>query len=109
MKQAILEISEGFNMLFFAEGGIRSTEPPEMVPFMDGAFRVSVQSNLPVLPVVLHDNYRILPDDGKFLFFPQRLRITILEPIYPQNNEDAEISRLKGTTYSLIQSELNKN
>lgn len=109
LKQAIREINEGYNMMFFPEGGIVTTSPPKMVPFWDGAFRLSVKYQLPVLPVVIHDNHKILPDDGKFLMFNHKLRMTILEPVFPQNNDETEIDNIKDLVFEKVQKELDEN
>ncbi len=107
IKQASEEINAGFNVVFYPEGGVKSTKPPEMVNFRDGAFRLAVEHDLPVLPVVLHDNYKILPDDGKYLLNNHKLRISILEPIKPPEEVQEKAAWLKDNVSATIQKELN--
>lgn len=97
-----------YNMMFFPEGGIFSKSPPEMVSFKDGAFRLAVEENVPIVPITLPDNYLILPDDNSFLFHPRRCRVIIHKPIYPKDH-DFNISRLKMATKTIIEAELQKH
>lgn len=99
-------ISEGFSLTFFPEGGIFTKNPPNMVRFKDGAFRLAVDHQLPLVPVSLRTNYHILPDDGKFLFSWNRCEIIVHEPIFPSDNTPEEIARLKKQVYHIIEREL---
>lgn len=101
-------VDKGFNIAFFPEGGIKSTKPPQMVRFQDGAFRLSVEKNMPILPVTLPTNYEILPDDGNFLVHRRKMKLVVHEPVFPQGNDEKEMIRLKKTTYEIIQKELNR-
>ena len=103
MRHAREAMDQGFNMCFFPEGGIKSTHPPQMVPFRDGAFRLAAEHRHPVLPVALHTNHLIMPDDGRYLLFRQTIRITIGAPIEPMGISDEEIKNLKQATYQAIQ------
>lgn len=108
MKQAQEAVSDGFNMVFFPEGGVKVVNPPKMVEFRDGAFRLAVEQNLPVLPVTLPNNYKILPDDGKFCLHLHPLELIIHEPIYPSGNDDQAIKKLKSEVFDIIQAELDR-
>ncbi|MDH5607963.1 MAG: 1-acyl-sn-glycerol-3-phosphate acyltransferase [Cyclobacteriaceae bacterium] len=99
-------LDKGFNMMIFPEGGIISTQIPYMVPFRDGAFRLSVEKNVPILPVSFHDNHRILPDDGRFYFFRHHLRMTVHKPVFPQEKTEKEIARLRAVVFDTLQKDL---
>jgi 1-acyl-sn-glycerol-3-phosphate acyltransferase len=102
-------LSNGFSMCFFPEGGIKTTNPPHMVVFRDGAFRLSTELGYPILPVALHTNYKALPDDGKLRLSWSPINITILDPIYPlSTNEEEEIPRLRQATYDAIKNSLER-
>ncbi len=109
IKEVTNELLDGFNMMFFPEGGVKTKDPPSMAKFRDGAFRLAVEHNLPILPVVLHDNYKVLPDNGKYLLYNHKIRISILEPIYPKSNVENEIGNLRDQVFQLIQNELNSS
>lgn len=101
-------VDHGFNIAFYPEGGIRSKEPPHMASFKEGAFRLAVEKQLPVLPVSLPDNYLFLPDENGFRVYRRRLRIVVHPPIFPRSTDEREIIELKNKTFEVIQSALLK-
>ncbi len=107
--QSAAEVSSGFNVLFFPEGGIKSEEPPKMVPFRDGAFRLAIEKRVAILPLAIHNNYRILPDDNKFQLRNYPIQITVLNPIHPTDPAYSNVDDLKKKVYDIIQTELNEN
>ena len=108
MLRAREALNNGFSMCFFPEGGIRASSPPQMVPFRSGAFQLACEFNYPILPVVLHCNHRIFPDDGRFLMFREKLEVSVGSPIYPKGTSDEDIQHLKDVTFQKIQSKLSK-
>ena len=35
-----------------------------MTPFLDGAFRLAIEKQIPIIPVTFHDNHKIQPDEA---------------------------------------------
>ena len=70
-------------ILFFPEGTF--SRSPGLLPFHMGAFMTAVQSNIPVVPVVIRGTRSILRAGS---WFPRRGRIgvTIGAPIHPSKN-----------------------
>ncbi|MBV6647107.1 MAG: 1-acyl-sn-glycerol-3-phosphate acyltransferase [Cyclobacteriaceae bacterium] len=107
LKQARTAIEDGYSVVFFPEGGMITTNPPMMVPFKEGAFRLSAIMNIPILPVVLPDNYKCMPDDPSLRIFRRPLRIKLLRPVWPSSAEvNEETRRLKQEIFDLLQAEL---
>jgi 1-acyl-sn-glycerol-3-phosphate acyltransferase len=106
MQRAKDALSLGFNMCFFPEGGIRSENPPKMVPFRDGAFRLACEFNHPILPVALIRNHKIFPDDERYLVFRHPIEIIVGDPIYPTGKNEDDIKKLKIATFEAIQMNL---
>ncbi|WP_420316670.1 lysophospholipid acyltransferase family protein [Ekhidna sp.] len=102
-------VDKGFNLGFFPEGGIRLKEYPKMVDFKDGAFKLAVENNIPIVPVTLPDNYLILPDDDMFNIHRRKCRIVYHKPIWPNGTEDAHAKQLREEVFRVIQSELDKS
>lgn len=98
-------IKNGFNITFFPEGGIVTKNPPHMVNFRDGAFRLAVEENVPIVPVTMPDNYKILPDDESYLFRPKKCQVIVHAPIYPADHNH-DIEALKEATKKVIEDEL---
>ncbi len=100
-------IEKGFNLGFFPEGGIRSRQYPNMVDFKDGAFKLSMEYNLPIIPVSLPDDYLILADDDLLNIRRKKCRIVYHEPIWPK--DDGDIKQLKDDVFRVIQTALIKS
>ncbi len=101
-------IDAGFNLGFFPEGGIRLEHYPNMVDFKDGAFKLAAENNLPIIPVSLPDNYRILADDDLLNIKRRKCRIIYHEPIWPKEGED-NVKQLREDVFRVIQTELIKS
>ncbi|MFT6866139.1 MAG: 1-acyl-sn-glycerol-3-phosphate acyltransferase [Cyclobacteriaceae bacterium] len=98
-------IQRGFNITFFPEGGIITVNPPHMVNFKDGAFRLSIEENVPIVPVTMPDNYKILPDDNAYLFRPKKCKVIVHKPIYPADH-NYDLESIKAATKTVIEQEL---
>jgi len=109
LKASKKALIDGFSLAFFPEGGIMTKEPPNMVRFKDGAFRLSLDHQVPIVPVTLPFDHEILPDDNKFLFRRRKCKIIIHQPIFPQENNVEELARLKNLTFDTIDKELKKH
>lgn len=106
LAKAQEELRHGFSLAFFPEGGIRLNNFPEMMHFKDGAFRLAVQNNLPIVPVTFPDNYLILKDDALLDFHWRKCRIIYHEPIWPKGTTDQDMKQLKEDVFRVIQSKL---
>lgn len=106
LTRAREELGKGFNMGFFPEGGIRLKEYPKMTGFQDGAFRLAVESNTPIIPITFFDNYHILPDDDLLNMKWGTCRIIYHEPIFPAGSDDKHMRQLKEDVFRVIQSTL---
>ncbi|SNS97679.1 1-acyl-sn-glycerol-3-phosphate acyltransferase [Ekhidna lutea] len=103
------QIKNGFNLGFFPEGGIRMEHYPNMKEFKDGAFRLAIENNLPIIPVTMPDNYRILRDDDIINIRWRKCRIIYHEPIWPDGSDDEALKKLKDEVFRVIQTELIKS
>ena len=101
-------VKAGFNVGFFPEGGIRLESYPNMVSFKDGAFKLAVENNLPIIPVTLPDNYLILNDNDLLNIRRKKCRIVYHEPIWPTGIEDEDVKKLRHEVFRVIQAELNE-
>jgi len=92
--------------MVFPEGGVLTKLPPNMVKFKDGAFKAAISQNTPIIPITIPNNFKILPDDNKFLLFRKQLKIIFHEPIYTDHLTSDDIPYLKDKVYNIINSEL---
>ncbi|MGI9585285.1 MAG: lysophospholipid acyltransferase family protein [Acidimicrobiia bacterium] len=82
-RQAIVDgvqlgAERGYSFIVFPEG-TRSTSG-ELLPFKKGAFRIAIDSGLPLLPVVIEGTDRVSRPGSK-VFYPGNVVVRILEPI----------------------------
>jgi 1-acyl-sn-glycerol-3-phosphate acyltransferase len=98
-------IDEGKSLAFFPEGGIISLHPPKMVRFKDGAFRLAIEKQIPVVPVTIPNNWIILPPD-EFLLRLGTVKVIFHEPIETKGMDLSGVEALKHKVFHVIDEEL---
>lgn len=106
LAKSIRTLASGRSIMVFPEGGIRTTEPPQMVPFKDGAFKMAIQQQVPLVPITLLNTYQILPDESPVRFHRHPLRAIVHPPIETVGMTQADIEQLKAQTYQIINTDL---
>jgi 1-acyl-sn-glycerol-3-phosphate acyltransferase len=107
LRRASEALDQGSGIIIFPEGGIFSTSAPQMIPFKNGAFRLAMEKQIPIIPVTLSFNHLILPDDGKLLLHWRHAKMHIHHPIEPSSGESEE--SLKEKCFQVIQNQLNQD
>lgn len=70
------------SLVVFPEGKIDDEYPPRLHPFKSGPFRLAKDNHVMVLPIVIHNAWELLWDDGgKYGSKPGTIHISILTPI----------------------------
>jgi 1-acyl-sn-glycerol-3-phosphate acyltransferase len=105
MRRAGESLDSGSSVIIFPEGGIFTRKPPEMIPFKNGAFRLAIEKQIPIIPVTLSYNHLILPDDGKLLLRRRTAKMILHKALVPCANETEE--SLKEKCFEIIQKQLN--
>ncbi|WPR77593.1 lysophospholipid acyltransferase family protein [Algoriphagus sp. NG3] len=104
MKRTDEALESGSSIIIFPEGGIFTQSPPEMIPFKNGAFRMAMEKQIPIIPVTLSYNHLILPDDGKLLLHWRSAKMVLHQPLYPESFESERA--LKEECFQVIQNQL---
>ncbi|TXE13376.1 lysophospholipid acyltransferase family protein [Algoriphagus aquimarinus] len=104
MKRTDRALESGSSVIIFPEGGIFTKNPPEMIPFKNGAFRMAKDKQIPIIPVTLSYNHLILPDDGKLLFHWRSAKMVLHDPLFPDNFDSEKA--LKEECFQVIQTQL---
>lgn len=85
-KTSFLKMKEiletGLHMCIYPEGTRNKTKEP-LQKFYDGAFRLAVDSSKPVMPAVIFYTTRVMPRDKTFYFWPHKVEMHFLPPVYP--------------------------
>ena len=101
-------IKEGFSIVFFPEGGILTKNPPQMVTFKEGAFRISVNEQIPIVPVTIPYNHILLPDEKSLLMHSGVIYMKVHKPIWPRGTDDEAVKKIKQQCRAVIEEELKK-
>lgn len=97
-------LDQGKSLTIFPEGGIVSKEFPRMARFKDGAFRLAIEKQIPIVPVTIATNWIILPD-GLTSLKRETIRLVFHEPIEPDTTRWT-VQTLKDEVYRTIDTEL---
>lgn len=92
-KQAESRLAAGKSVVIFPEGKIDDTYPPVLQSFKNGPFRLAIENQVPILPLVMHDVWKLLWDEGGKGSRPGCCSIEVLEPIDTRQfkPEDADL------------------
>ena len=106
MTRSIKALQSGRSVVIFPEGGIWSKDFPKMsLPLKDGGFAMAIQQQIPIVPISLLNNYKIMPE-GKFGIYPQKLRAIVHQPIETTGMTNDDIEALKMKFYDVVQKAL---
>lgn len=80
-------LSNGNNLLIFPEGS--RSRSSKLLPFKDLAFRLSIETNIPIVPVIVHTDFPLMAKIKNSLVPPSMMKLTIraLSPVYPEPDE----------------------
>ena len=79
-------LRRGQSLLIFPEG----TRSPHgrLLEFKDGAFRLSVDEHIPVVPIVIRGSREILPKGARKLKWKANLEVKVMKPACPEDYGD---------------------
>ncbi|MGD1840400.1 MAG: lysophospholipid acyltransferase family protein [Thermonemataceae bacterium] len=103
MKQIV---EHGKSIIMFPEGGIKTKNPPRLAHLKDGAFRVAIETQTPIIPVTIPYNWFLLKDDEKFLPIRHKTKAIVHTPIETKGLTLADIPTLKEKYTEIIHREL---
>lgn len=104
LRRAGEALDQGSGIVLFPEGGIYTKNPPKMIPFKNGAFRLAMEKQIPIIPVTLSYNHLILPDDSRLLLHQRTAKMVLHEALNPRDFESDE--QIKEACFSTIQNQL---
>ncbi|HYF70182.1 MAG TPA: lysophospholipid acyltransferase family protein [Ohtaekwangia sp.] len=99
-------IEAGKSLVIFPEGGIITAKDPIMGRFKDGAFRIAIDKQIPIVPVTIPYNWIILPPE-EFLLRWHPLKIVFHEPVVTTGLTTDDLESLKEKVFTIINDELN--
>jgi 1-acyl-sn-glycerol-3-phosphate acyltransferase len=100
-------LKKGISILIFAEGTQNRTKEI-LQPFHDGAFRVAIDTQQPILPMVVIGAGKLMPP-GTIKLKPGKIKIFVGEEIRTEGLTVKEVSALKEKTFLRMQSMIVNN
>jgi 1-acyl-sn-glycerol-3-phosphate acyltransferase len=98
-------INKGISVMVFPEGTFNMGTTP-LKEFYDGAFRVAIETQTSIKPVLFLDAYRRMPYESLFRMTPGRSRIVYLDEIPVTSYTLADALKLKEKVYAVMEKKL---
>lgn len=98
-------IKKGISVLVFPEGTFNMGTAP-LKEFYDGAFKLAIETQTPIKPVLFLDAYRRMPYESLFRMTPGQSRILYLDEISVTRYVAADLEKLKQEIYDTMKEKL---
>ncbi len=98
-------LAEGISILLFAEG-TQNRSKEILQPFKDGAFRVAIDTQMPVLPMVVIGAGPLMPP-GTIKLKPGKIKIIVAPEI--SITDETQINELKQRTFRVMKKMIEEN
>lgn len=109
-KRAEEYLRNGTHVIIFPEGLIANDYPPVLNPFKIGPFRLAIEQNIPILPVTISDNWKLMWDDGSKLGSkPGISNIFVHAPVETANLNFTDADELRDHVYEVINKKLSSS
>ncbi|MEZ4921606.1 MAG: lysophospholipid acyltransferase family protein [Crocinitomicaceae bacterium] len=97
------EIAAGWSVVIYPEGKI-PIDTPNLHPFKNGAFKMAIEEQVPILPITLIDTWRLFNVDPVLTAWarPGISRVIIHDPIITHGLVKEDLVNLRNQTYKVI-------
>lgn len=100
-------LRDGFSILIFVEGTQNRTKEP-LQPFHDGAFRIAIDTQEPVLPMVVIGAGKLMPP-STIALRPGKIRIYVGNEISTEGLTQSDVPQLKQQAFDQMKEMIVKN
>lgn len=100
-------VQKGLSIFLFPEGTFNETDQP-LRSFYDGAFRIAIESQTPIKPLLLIDAEKRLHHSSLVAFTPGKNRVVFLETIPVEGLTMNHLPQLKAEVYKKMEAGLRK-
>lgn len=101
-------INKGRSLFVFPEGTIPNSGAPKMIKFKDGAFKIAIEKQIPIVPITFPYNWIILPDSDFLNPRWHLIRVCFHEPISTVGLTEKDMGSLKETVYNILDQDIKK-
>lgn len=92
------------SILVFPEGTMNRTDKP-LQGFYDGAFRIAIDAQAPILPIVIKGAAKLMKPSS-FVMKPGKINVKLLAPISTEGLTQKDLPQLKAEVVEKMQAEL---
>lgn len=106
-ERAQRRLNEGTSICIFPEGGVPDDLDVVLDTFKDGAFRLAIDHQIPIVPMIFYDNKKRFP----YVFSkgsPGRMRVKVKKFIFTEGKTQDDKKFLREETREVILNELEK-
>jgi 1-acyl-sn-glycerol-3-phosphate acyltransferase len=93
-KKSYLRMKEvlnmGIHMCIYPEGTRNKTKEP-LRTFHDGAFRLAVDAKKRIMPTVIFNTEKVMPNNKTFYYWPSKVEMHFLPPISTENKTSQQV------------------
>ena len=93
-------LKEGINILLFAEG-TQNRSDDVLQPFHDGAFRIAIDAQQPIIPIVIIGAGKLMPP-GTVKLWPGKIKIIVGKEIQTAGLTSKDSNQLKTQTFETM-------
>jgi len=96
------DISNGQSILIFPEGTMNKSVAP-LSEFYDGAFKIAIETQTPLMPFVMINNRELLPRTHPLKAHPGLLTTVFITPVDVKGLQIEDLGMLKQKVYTLME------
>lgn len=107
--RAAQDISQGASIFLFPEGTISSRG--RLLPFKNGAFKLAIENQVPVVPVTYLNNWKLLQNGGFLKSYgkPGVARVIVHKPVPTTGLTEKDLVNLRSRVYHTIEAALKEH
>ncbi len=105
MKALRMVLNNGISIFVFPEGTFNETGKP-LKSFYNGAFRLAIETQTPILPVLFLDTNQRMPHTSIFSLNPGRSKLVYLEEVPVVGLKEKNVNELKQQVFSQMEEAL---
>ncbi len=110
-KQSMLtlmqKLKQGISIFIFPEGKMNQSDQP-LLPFHDGAFRIAVETQTPIMPMVILNSRKIMPRH-EFQPRPGTITTLFLKPVLTKGLTVEDVPHLKRQVSQIMRKAIEEN
>lgn len=106
-KLAQEKLAKGYSVALFPEGGIKP-QVPSLAPFKNGAFKLAINAQVPIVPVLMFNTHRLLESNDLFRTSgkPGNAPVHILKPVETAHLKQEDLIPLRDNIRNAMEADL---